>query len=184
MANDESCQLYMMEVILKLNNFEVTTAQNGFEAFELASEAYRYQQSNIKQIVDQWSNHSFMAQVQMYDLVILDLNMPISDGYEACQKICQLYEDIKFFQKIDEGSSDGINSCNQQVKSLKPLILACSGDDVHNPFMQKALNEAGFDEAITAPLKVDYIKGELISMIDANIKNLTESFDTLKMAKP
>ena len=51
-ANDESCQLYMMEIILKLNNFEVTTAQNGFEAFELAADAIRYQQSNIKQIVD------------------------------------------------------------------------------------------------------------------------------------
>jgi len=35
-ANDDRSQLYMMSVILKLYNFEVTTAINGYEAFELA----------------------------------------------------------------------------------------------------------------------------------------------------
>ena len=34
----------------------------------------------------------------MFDLVILDLNMPISDGFDACKKISQLYESAKFFQ--------------------------------------------------------------------------------------
>jgi hypothetical protein len=32
----------MMEIILKLNNFEVVTAQNGFEAFEHAAAAIKY----------------------------------------------------------------------------------------------------------------------------------------------
>ena len=32
------------------------------------------------------------------DLIILDLNMPISDGYEACQNICSLYNDNKLFK--------------------------------------------------------------------------------------
>jgi PleD family two-component response regulator len=40
-ANDDSCQLYMMEIILKLNNFEVVTAQNGYEAFEIAAAAMK-----------------------------------------------------------------------------------------------------------------------------------------------
>ena len=43
-ANDDSCQLYMMDIILKLMNFEVVQAQNGFEAFELAAAAMKYQQ--------------------------------------------------------------------------------------------------------------------------------------------
>ena len=43
-ANDDECQLYMMEVILKMNNFEVVKAQNGFEAFEKAAEAMQFTQ--------------------------------------------------------------------------------------------------------------------------------------------
>ena len=41
-ANDDECQLYMMEVILKMNNFEVVKAQNGFEAFEKAAQAMQF----------------------------------------------------------------------------------------------------------------------------------------------
>jgi PleD family two-component response regulator len=43
-ANDDECQLYMMEVILNLNNFEVVKAQNGFEAFEKAAQAMLFTQ--------------------------------------------------------------------------------------------------------------------------------------------
>ena len=34
-ANDEQMQLYMLQVIFQMNNFEVVIAQNGHEAFEL-----------------------------------------------------------------------------------------------------------------------------------------------------
>ena len=38
-----------------------------------------------------------MNLVPTYDLIILDLNMPISDGFDACFKISQLYNSVKFF---------------------------------------------------------------------------------------
>ena len=31
----------------------------------------------------------------LFDLIVLDLNMPISDGYEACKNIVNLYADNK-----------------------------------------------------------------------------------------
>lgn len=34
-ANDEPMQLYMLQVIFQMNNFDVVIAQNGHEAFEL-----------------------------------------------------------------------------------------------------------------------------------------------------
>lgn len=30
---------------------------------------------------------------KMYDLVILDINMPCLDGYETCKKICQMFSE-------------------------------------------------------------------------------------------
>ena len=79
----------MMEVILKMNNFEVVKAQNGFEAFEKAAQAMQYTKQNIKYIIDEWDKTSF----EIFDVIILDLNMPISDGYEACKKISQMYDE-------------------------------------------------------------------------------------------
>jgi CheY-like chemotaxis protein len=43
----------------------------------------------VKQNQNLISDHSFY-----YDLIFLDLNMPICDGYEACTKIKQFYEDL------------------------------------------------------------------------------------------
>jgi DNA-binding response OmpR family regulator len=54
-------QLHCLEAVFKKNNFEVTTAINGHEAFE-----------------------HFKRPNQIYDLIVLDLNMPISDGFETC----------------------------------------------------------------------------------------------------
>ena len=55
------------------NKCQVDKAVNGFEAFEMI-------------------NYKFNAETQeFYDLVILDLHMPISDGYETCSKIHKLF---------------------------------------------------------------------------------------------
>jgi CheY-like chemotaxis protein len=53
----------------------------------------KFKQENIDQIIEKWEKENFRAEADMYDLIILDLNMPISDGYEACSKILKLYED-------------------------------------------------------------------------------------------
>ena len=94
-------------------NFEVTTAQNGQVAFE------KFRSCNN------------------FDLVILDLNMPISDGYEACQNIRNLFSIKNLFNQ----------NKRQQVP---PVIIACSS------FVEKQVSERcielGFDEVIEAPL--------------------------------
>jgi CheY-like chemotaxis protein len=35
----------------------------------------------------------------MFDVIILDLNMPITDGYEACKKIIALYSECRLLRK-------------------------------------------------------------------------------------
>jgi CheY-like chemotaxis protein len=93
----------------------------------------------------------------MYDVIILDLNMPISDGFDACLKIRQLYESVKFFQKANN-QSEHSSSTLQLLKELKPLIIACSSDDMESPLMKRRLEEAGFDYAISSPLTAKYVK--------------------------
>jgi len=63
----------------------VSTAQNGYEAFE-----------QVKSTVDQGADH-------MFDLIILDLNMPISNGFDAAKKITTLFSQCKVY---NHSSSD------------------------------------------------------------------------------
>ena len=150
----------MMDIILKLCNFEVVQTQNGFEAFEKAAEAMKYQKQNIKHIVQHWEHDTF----QMFDLIILDLNMPIYDGFEACRKINQMYEEKNLLELQEENATEGL------VKHLKPLLFACTGDNVEDPEMKRSLDAAGFDEALTNPLTTSYIKDKMIPMLIENLE--------------
>jgi len=73
-ANDEPMQLRILELLFRKNNFEVMTALNGHEAF--------------LKVQEQFDKDDLTG---MIDLIVLDLNMPISDGYDACTKIVKLY---------------------------------------------------------------------------------------------
>jgi CheY-like chemotaxis protein len=77
----------------------------------------------------------------MFDLVILDLNMPISDGYEACKKIHSIYNDeakVLFTNKI-------VNKINLNfLKEFKPIILACTSEVIDTE-KNNYLIQNGFD---------------------------------------
>ena len=80
----------------------------------------------------------------MFDLVILDLNMPISDGYEACKKIHSIYNDeekLLFSNKID-------NKLNLNfLKEFKPIIIACTAEVIDTE-KKNYLIKNGFDLAV------------------------------------
>ena len=74
-----------------MNNFDVVVAQNGHEAFEEIQNTLRkFQDPNCTE-----------SERQLFDLVVLDLNMPISDGYETCKNIVNLYNDSNKIFKTD-----------------------------------------------------------------------------------
>ncbi len=61
-VDDDKDILKVLEANLKFENYEVITAENGFEAYE-------------------------KAKIENPDLIILDLNLPDIDGIQVCQKL-------------------------------------------------------------------------------------------------
>ncbi len=61
----------ILQNIFNAKGFETKSANNGYEAFCHAKEAFYSEQT--------------------FDIVVLDLNMPVCSGYEACEKIVALY---------------------------------------------------------------------------------------------
>lgn len=68
-ANDCEAQLKMIEQILGLFKIEVTTAINGHEATQM--------------VLEKMDEDPLL----MFDFIILDLDMPISNGFDACKNI-------------------------------------------------------------------------------------------------
>ena len=76
-------QLNIICQLMEKNGFQVLKAYNGFEAFEL-----------VKQSIQMEGN-------EIIDLIILDLQMPISNGYDACRKIENLFKKARSFVQTD-----------------------------------------------------------------------------------
>jgi CheY-like chemotaxis protein len=77
-ANDDSFQLETLSRLFEWKGYHVVNARNGHEAYE----------SVLKNIKNP---------EEMFDLIILDLQMPIANGYEACQNILKLYKERNMF---------------------------------------------------------------------------------------
>ena len=78
LANDEPMQLHTLKNILSLCDFDIETAINGLKAYQLVKESI---------IQSKKVNNLNGVNKFLYDLIVLDLNMPVLDGIEACKAI-------------------------------------------------------------------------------------------------
>ena len=101
----------IFERVIKIPSDNIKTAENGQEA-----------------IVSQVSNQ--------FDLIIMDLNMPVMGGFEATKKI----RDI----------------CDQE-----PYIVALSASQLDSTLV-KMCKDAGFDDQFTIPLTADQIQTRIL----------------------
>ena len=85
---------------------EVVTAINGHQAFEILNK---------------------QTDSSMFDLVILDLNMPISDGYETCRNIMKVFTRDNIF-KQEKSHNSSLSSVIDLLpaKHYQPVIVALS----------------------------------------------------------
>mmetsp|Transcript_30209 Transcript_30209/g.46195 ORF Transcript_30209/g.46195 Transcript_30209/m.46195 type:complete len:128 (-) Transcript_30209:543-926(-) len=84
---------------------------------------------------------------QKFDLIIMDLNMPIMDGVEATKKIRA---------DVTDDADD--------ILGASPFILALSGCEFNQSLRQLCM-EAGFNDTVTTPLKADDLQTRVIDLI-------------------
>lgn len=144
-ANDESIQLDILKYMFEKVNMEVTVAINGYQAFEILS----------KQVEE-----------TRFDLVLLDLNMPISDGYETCKNITKYFhcEGIfKLYQSHNSDHSSSNGATEMSLKHYKPVIVALSS--FVNDQVQQKTSKAGFDLTLQGPLHINTLKSEIMPLL-------------------
>ena len=65
---------------------------------------------------------TFQKVLQSYDIIILDLNMPIMNGYQACERISQVFQ---YFNNLPD-YDDYINNKQteeEHLSAIKKLLL-------------------------------------------------------------
>jgi len=96
-------QLYALKVLFTATKrCEIFCGVNGYEAFQMVNSGL--------------NGDPFVY----YDLIILDLNMPVMSGFEACAKINNLFNKEQLFK------------CSIERKKLLPIIIATSACEFTN----------------------------------------------------
>lgn len=78
-VNDCKMQLTVLKTVLENLNYEVTTAQNGFQALQTIT-SMNYERIELK---------------DLYQFVLMDLNMPVMNGFESCKEIHHFFSSKK-----------------------------------------------------------------------------------------
>lgn len=106
-AEDDDTNYIFLERTLKLSNIQIIRAKNGQEAIEL------FQKENP-------------------DVVLMDIKMPVMDGYEATRKIKKLDKKIPIIAQTAYAMSDEEDQCRAAgcdeylVKPIKPIKIILS----------------------------------------------------------
>ena len=91
------------------------------------------------------------------DFVLLDLDMPIMDGFESCKQIFSLFQGSDMLFKLEDENPPEKRSVSNIIEDMftQPLMVAFSGL-VNDEVTSKAM-KLGFDEIIEAPLTIPKI---------------------------
>mmetsp|Transcript_20544 Transcript_20544/g.31266 ORF Transcript_20544/g.31266 Transcript_20544/m.31266 type:complete len:203 (+) Transcript_20544:2227-2835(+) len=135
-------QLTILKAIFSGKGFECTSANNGYEAFFHARSAFYGEEK--------------------FDIIVLDLNMPVCSGYEACEKIVALYAHQEQRKKLRFHRE----WLPKEKVNLRPVIMACSSH-VDDGVIEHT-SKIGFDLTLPAPLNATVILDKLKPAIIEN----------------
>ena len=114
-AEDNAMNILLMKKLLASWDIKADFALNGLEAYEMAKEKF-------------------------YDIILMDIHMPVMDGYESSKKIISFYED----------------------KPEAPYIIALTAS-VANDIYNK-IKLAGLNDYVSKPFNPTELKNKLINL--------------------
>ena len=144
------------------------TLINSFDEFEVISVA-----SNGKELVQ------FVERGRLPDIVVLDLNMPIMDGYETAQWLQEKYPDIRTLIltmydseialiRLLQMGVRGFLKKDIHPNELKSALLAVAEDGYyysHNTtgklagfFQKNHINNSSIEKALLTKLDIEFLK--------------------------
>ncbi|UCB54404.1 MAG: response regulator [Thiotrichales bacterium] len=151
-VDDNDINLRLAEIILKKNNYDVTTVCSGEDSIELAKH-------------------------NKYDLIFMDLHMPGLDGYEASRRIREIDNGhrpviIALTANAMPQDLENINSCGMDDVLIKPISeqLIC---DIISKWITGQTDQTNADSAE----KSTHDSAEIFSLEDA--RKLTNGNDVL-----
>jgi PAS domain S-box-containing protein len=111
-VDDDSIIVALLENLLKSEGFEITSASNGKEALERIA-------------------HSSLYKSGKPDLILLDIDMPVMDGYQTCKKVRgrKEYESIPIIMVTAESDK----------KVIKKLFSIGANDYILKPYESEEL---------------------------------------------
>ncbi|EAR83218.2 ATPase, histidine kinase-, DNA gyrase B (macronuclear) [Tetrahymena thermophila SB210] len=112
-VDDEGFNLYALELKLKFYGFIVDKAPGGIEALEFVQKKFESDACHKK-----------------YDIILMDINMPIKNGYEATEDI------LKYFKSKNVNQPTQISACSAYIQEE----------------MKKKAKECGMKYYITKPV--------------------------------
>lgn len=135
-ANDDVVCLIVLEALFEKYGFEVTTAINGHLAYEKVLNAN-----------------------EMFDLIVLDLSMPVSDGFEACKLILQVYSDTNLLQRNISSKRQSFSKPYDYI----PYIVGASGYVDANVY--KKCKDVGFEDLFEMPIDAALIEEVILPRV-------------------
>ena len=89
--------------------------------------------------------------------------MPISDGYDTCQKIRMLYDKDRFINKTS--SKNAMITGQIHIRDCQPLIVAWTSENLNNQSVRQKIDEAGFDLPIESPIVKKKVEEEIMPLL-------------------
>lgn len=140
-------QIQLISSLFKTYGFAVQTAQNGFQVLQYVKQSIQSQETRGGK------------QNRLYNLILLDLDIPLSDGFETCTKIRNLFNDsrqvIYHSQQLFLDDQPVVQEV--PLNQLKPVIVAWKSEDA-----KETMQDSIFDMSVDYNVKKMHI--DLIMM--------------------